>query len=67
MSGAYSAAELQTYSLEKLHALYHAVQEDLRKHAPGSIEHKDALANLDGIARAIHVRRMYHHGPRPGR
>ncbi|MEW5704395.1 MAG: hypothetical protein AB1781_07420 [Pseudomonadota bacterium] len=67
MSGTYSAVELQTFSLEKLHALYYAVQQELRKHAPGSSEYEDALASLENIARAIHVRRVCHHGPKLGR
>lgn len=66
MSGIYSAAELQTYSLEKLHALYRVVQQELLESAPGSQERINALANLENITYAINIARVYHHRPKPG-
>ena len=66
MSGTYSAAELQTYSLEKLRGLYRSQQFRLLASMPGSPEHGEALANLKNIARAINLRLAPQFPIRPG-
>ena len=66
MSGTYSAAELQTYSLDKLHSLYRAQQFKLIASLPGSLEHGEALANLKNITRAINLRLAPQFRPRTG-
>lgn len=66
MSGTYSAAELQTYSLEKLRALYRSQQFKLIASLPGTLDHGEALANLKNIARAINLRLAPQVRPRTG-
>ena len=66
MSGIYTAVELQTYSLEKLYALYRAQQFRLAANSAGSRDYDEAITNLRNITHAINICRTHQFRPRTG-
>ena len=60
MTGLYTAADLQTYSLDQLYGLYRRIERELMESTPGSHERRLALANLENIQYAICLRRTFH-------
>jgi len=58
MSRIITAYELQNRSDQELRALHREIQEKLTRSAQGTAARRNALASLENITRAIHLRRI---------
>lgn len=58
MSRIITISELSNKTLAELHALYRQMQQALAQAAPGSTDHRQAVASLDAINRMIRLRQQ---------
>lgn len=58
MTSIITTSDLIGRSLADLHVLYHQLQVQLAQAQPGTVAHRDAVASLDVIRRAIRLKQQ---------